>query len=289
MTGRGHDCSRTRSMVDRLVAGSVRDDDRRHAASCPACGPVFARAARFDDELERSAKQLIAEDLPRGILDPGLSGKVAVVPLMPALAPGATPGVAALALIVVMATALGIRPVLLPGPSATDPPFAQEVPGNTAPPDAPLYTLNEMTVALTSLDYACSAGDAPPTSGAGEDAVASAVCTAPDGAGPFTAAVTLDVSESGMVVRVTITAEVVGIVPQDERDAVRRAVAGALAKVTAEAFVDPGSAVRAANFVFGKASQLSGPAWAMGIDEDGVRVDLERLADGAYIVHLSVA
>ena len=285
-----HDCSRTRGMVERLVAGSVRDDDRRHAASCPSCGPLFARGARFDDELERSAKQLIAEDLPRGILDPGLSRKVAVVPLMPALAPGATAGVAALALIVVMATALGIRPVLLPGPSATDPPFGQEVPGNTAPPDAPLYTLNEMSVALAeNLDYECSAGDAPPTSGAGADAVASAVCTAPGGAGPFTAAVTLDVSESGMVVRVTIVAELVGTIPQDKREAVRRAVAGVLAKVTAEAFIDPGAAVRAANFVFGKASQMSGPAWAMGIEEDGVRVDLERLADGGYIVHLSVA
>ena len=75
MSGPRHDCSRTRGLVDGLVAGSIRDDDRRHAAACPTCGPVVARAARFDDELERSAKQLIAEDLPRGILDPGFPGR----------------------------------------------------------------------------------------------------------------------------------------------------------------------------------------------------------------------
>ena len=90
-----------------------------------------------------------------------------------------------------------------------------------------------------------------------------------------------------MVVRVTITAEIVGM-PNDPQ-AARRAAAGALAKVTAAAFIGRGAGVRAANFVFVKASQLSGPAWAMGIDESGVRVDLERLEDGGYIVHLSVA
>ena len=73
MTGARHDCSRTRGMSDRLVSGVVRDDDRRHAATCPSCGPVFTRAARFEDELEKSAQQMIAEDLPRGILDPGIA------------------------------------------------------------------------------------------------------------------------------------------------------------------------------------------------------------------------
>jgi hypothetical protein len=121
MSGHRYECTQTRGLIDRLVAGSVREEDRRHAATCPSCGPVFARAARFDNELERSAQQLIAEDLPRGILDPGLSRQVQVVPRMPALAPGVTAGVAALALIVVVATGLGIRPVLLPGPSPTAP------------------------------------------------------------------------------------------------------------------------------------------------------------------------
>lgn len=287
MTG-GHDCSRTRGMIDRLVAGAVPDDDRLHAATCPSCGPILARSARFEDELERSAKQLIGEDLPRGILDPGLSGpKVAVVPLMPALAPGATAGIAALALIVVMATVVGIRPVLLPGPSATDPPLAVEATGDAAPPDAPLWTLNELTVALAeSLDYECAAGGAPATEGA----VATAVCTAPPDAGPFTAAVTLEASDSGVVVRVTISAAISpDIVDATEKQRARDALAATLAKVTAAAFTGPGAGVRAANFVFVKASQLSGPAWVMGVDEGGVRVDLQRQTDGGYVVHLSVA
>lgn len=281
MTGARHDCSRTHGLIDRLVAGSVRDDDRHHAEACPSCGPVLARAARFDDELERSAQQLIAEDLPRGILDPGIARQTGGVAGMRRLAPGATAGAAALA-VVIFATVLGIRPALMPGASSTEPPLAQAFPGPSALPNAPLWTLNELTVALAeSLQYACTAGGAPAT----EEAVASAVCTAPPDAGPFTAEVTLEASQSGTVVRVTITAEIVGTSSAPARDE----VAAALAKVTAEAFTGQGAGIRAANFVFVKASQLSGPAWVMGIDEGGVRVDLQRLADGGYIVHLSVA
>jgi hypothetical protein len=284
MSGARYDCSRTHGMIDRLVAGSIRDDDRRHAAACPSCGPVFARAARFEDELERSARQLIAEDLPRGILDPGIARQATGVTGMRSLAPGATAGVAALA-VVIFATVIGIRPVLLPGPSSTEPPLAVEMPVGSALPDAPLWTLDQLTVTLAeSLAYECA-----PAAPANAGAVATAVCTAPTDAGPFAAAVTLDASESGMVVRVTITAEIDDGTPNDQQQAARRAVAGALAKVTAAAFIGRGAGVRAANFVFVKASQLSGPAWAMGIDESGVRVDLERLEDGGYIVHLSVA
>jgi hypothetical protein len=288
MTGARHDCSRTRGMVDRLVAGSVLDADRRHAAACPSCGPVFARAARFDDELERSAQQLIAEDLPRGILDPVVARQASGVTGMRSLAPGATVGVAALA-VVIFATVVGIRPVLQPGPSRTEPPLAQVDPGVSAFADAPLWTLNDLIAALAAnLDYACAPGDGQPTPEAGEGAVQAAVCTAPADAGPYTAAVTLDASESGEVVRVTMTAELVGTLTQDQSQAARRAVAGALAKVTAEAFTGQGAGVRAANFVFVKAVQMSGPAWAMGIEESGVRVELQRLGNGGYLVHLSV-
>jgi hypothetical protein len=283
MSGERYDCSRTRGIVERLVAGSIRDDDRVHAADCPACGPVFARAAWFGDELERTTRELAAEDLPHGVLDPSLAD-LRVVPRMPGLAPGATAGFAALAF-VLLVTVVGVRPVLLPGASPTEPPFAVEMPGDSGSTDEPLWTLNELTLALAdSLAYEC-APVAPPNEGA----EATAVCTAPPDAGPFTAAVTLDASESGTVVRVTISAEIDDGTPNDKQQAARRAVAGALAKVTAAAFIGRGAGVRAANFVFVKASQLSGPAWVMGIDEGGVRVDLQRLADGGYIVHLSVA
>ena len=140
-----------------------------------------------------------------------------------------------------------------------------------------MLSLGQLTVALTErLDYECGTAEAPP---------ASAICNAPADLGPFTAAVALEAASNGVVVRVTITADIVGNPSQDKLDA----VAAALAKVTAEAFTGQGSSVRAANFVFAKASQFSGPAWALGIDEGGVRVDLQRLADGGYVVHLSVA
>lgn len=285
MSGERHDCNRTHALIDRIVAETVSDDDRRHAATCPSCGPVMLRAAQFNDELERSARHLIAEDMPRGILDPGLSGKVNVVPRMPALAPGVTAGVAAFAILVIV-TVVGIRPNLSPGETQTLPPFIQ-VEGPTEPPGSPLFSLGQLTVALDeSLGYDCAGGDAQPTPGsAGGAGGESAICTAPTDAGPFTAAVTVDASPTGQVVLVTITADIVGAQTQRERDA----VATALAKVTAEAFIGHGSGIRAANFVFAKASSLSGPAWAIGIEENGVRVDLQRVADGGYIVHLSVA
>lgn len=281
MSGEHRECAKTRGLIDRIVADSVTDDDRRHAASCPSCEPVMARAARFDDELARSAKRLIAEELPRGILDPGLSGKVHVVPRMPALAPGVSAGVAGLAIIVLL-TVVGVRPVLTPGQTQTAPPFSQV----EEPPTSALFSLGQMTAALAeTLGYDCRAGDAPASGSSGGPAGASATCTAPADAGPFTAAVTVDTSPTGEVVLVTITAEIVGAQGPRERDA----VATAMAKVAAEAFIDQGSGVRAANFVFEKASQLSGPAWAMGINESGVRVDLRRLTDGGYLARLSVA
>jgi hypothetical protein len=287
VSGERLDCPRTRGLVNRLVAGSVGDDDRRHASTCASCGPVMLRAERFDDQLQSSARHLIAEELPRGILDPSLA-ELKVVPRMPGLAPGATAGFAALGLIIFVAVVgiRGIRPVLVPGQSSTIPPFVQEIegPGASGLADSPLWSLDELTGALAEiLDYECGATPTLPTSGPGDDPVeASATCTAPPDAGPFTAAVMIDASGTGAVVRVTMTADIVGMPTQRARDA----VATALAKVTAQAFIGTGPGIRAANFVFGKASQLSGPAWAMGIPEGSVWVDLRWLADGGYIVRL---
>lgn len=287
MSGERHDCSRTRGLIDRLVAGSTTDDDRRHASTCSSCGPVMVRAERFDDQLQSSARHLIAEDMPRGILDPSLA-EVKVVPRMPGLAPGATAGFAALAMIIFVTVVgiRGIRPVLDPGQSSTIPPFVQEIegPGPSGLADSPLWSMNELTGSLAAiLDYECAAAPSLPTSGPGGDPVeASAVCTAPLDAGPYTAAITIDASSTGAVVRVTMTADIVGVPTQRARDA----VATALAKVTAQAFIGTGPGIRAANFVFGKASQLSGPAWAMGIPEGSVWVDLRWLEDGGYIVRL---
>jgi hypothetical protein len=281
--GRG-ECPRTPGLIDRLVAGSPNDEDRRHAPACGSCAPVMARAARFQGDLERSAQHLIAEDMPGGMLDPELTGQVGGVVGMRSLSPGAFVGVGALA-VLVFATVVGIRPVLMPGSSPTQPSLVQEVdgPNGTSRPGAPLFSLGELTVALSErLHFECGTEEALES---GADVGASAVCTAPADAGPFTAAVVLHASASGMVEQITITATIEGGTSQAARDS----VAAALARVTSEAFTGARPGARAANFVFAKASQLSGPAWAMGIEEGGVRVDLQRQADGGYLVHLSVA
>jgi hypothetical protein len=244
----------------------------------------MTRAARFDGELQRSAQRLIAEDMPRGMLDPDLR-RVNVTPRL-RLAPGAAAGFAALAF-VVLATAIGIRPVLMPGSSPTSPPFAVEAPGPSRLPNAaPLRSLNDLTVALAgTLDYECvvGTGTSTPAPGLGV-AAGSVVCTAPSDTGLFTATVFLDGSESGMVAHVTIIADIIGTSTPKSRNA----VATALAKVTAHAFTAQGPSIRAANFVFTNASVLSRPAWAMGIDEGRVHVDLARRPEGGYTVNLSV-
>jgi hypothetical protein len=239
------------------------------------------RAARFDAELDRNARELIAEDMPRGMLDPDLTRQVGAVVGLRSLGPGAFVGVGALA-VLIFTTVVGIRPVLMPGTSPTPPSLAQAMDGPSGRPGAPLLSLGELTVALSErLRFQCGTQEALEP---GADARASAVCTAPADAGPFTAVVLLYASESGMVEQITITATIEGATSQ----AARNSVAGALAGVTSEAFTSARPGARAANFIFAKASQLSGPAWAMGIEEGGVRVDLQRLADGGYLVHLSV-
>ena len=287
--GRRYDCARTSGLIDRLVDGTPNDEDLRHAPTCPSCGPVMARAARFDVELDRSAQRLIAEDMPRGMLDPDLNREVGRVVGLRSLGSGALAGVAALA-VMVFVTVVGIRPVLMPGSSPTQPPLVQEVDGPSATPrpGAPLFSLGELTVALSErLSFQCGT-DEPLETGvdAGD---ASAVCTAPADAGPYTFVVVVDASDAGMVQRVTITAKILELPGETPGDAQRKRdiVGAALARVIAEAFTGERPGARAANFVFAKASQLAGPAWAMGIDEGGVRVDLQRQVDG-YLVHLSV-
>lgn len=271
-------CPRTSGLIDRIVAGSAGDDDRRHAATCPACGPIMARAARFDDELGRSAQRLIAEDMPRGILDPTLR-EVKVIPLL-RLAPGAMAGLAALAVIVI-ASVMQVRPNLSPGESPTQPPLVVQVPGST-----PLRSLTDLTGALAeTLDYECAAAG-PPTPGV--VAATSAGCTGASKTGEFTVSVVLDAAETGSVVHVTIRAEVDEAVPPQEVDEARTWVASALAKVTATAFAEYGPSARAANFVFAQASQMAGPAWPIGMNEGDVHVDITRLANGGFKVQLAV-
>lgn len=101
-------CPRTRDFIVRVANDRVTADDRLHAPGCAACGPILATAARFDDALRRSARDLVAEPLPDGILDP------AILPHRPdAMGRRALPnfaGLLAAVVILVMASSLGILP-----------------------------------------------------------------------------------------------------------------------------------------------------------------------------------
>ena len=83
MTGhRAPRCDRTARLVDRVIDDKVSADDRAHAATCESCGPVLSRAFRFDDELRRTTRGLVTEQLPYGVLDAELAPRnVAGVPM----------------------------------------------------------------------------------------------------------------------------------------------------------------------------------------------------------------
>jgi hypothetical protein len=286
MTGERRDCGRTASLIDRIVDGRVTDDDRRHAATCDSCGPVLARAARFDDEIARTARRLVPEDLPPGVLDPSLGG-VEGAPRMSGLAPGFASSVAAVA-VAVLAIALVLRPPGPAGPGGTAEPLTlQPSPGTSIgipskPPGRQLKTTGELVVRLTgSLKYACSMGQDVPDDPVPPAERVSAVCVSPVETTSYGATYTVGTTAGGQVVTVAIRADPVEDTP-DARDA----VAEALASLVKSAFAKDDDAIEAADFVHAKVPELEAPTPAAQVTVDGVRVDLQRRANGVYLVDL---
>jgi hypothetical protein len=119
-------CPRTRGLIDRIVGERVNADDLGHAATCATCGPVLIRATKFDEELRRTARGLVAEELPRGILDPALGGAPRVIARH--AAPGLAGIVAAVAIMLV-AMSVALFPGGLGGPT--------EQPGDSFPIGTP--------------------------------------------------------------------------------------------------------------------------------------------------------
>jgi len=238
-----NDCRRTFGLIDRLVDGRVTDADRRHAASCASCGPVLSRAAGFDDALRRSARALVAEELPRGILDQPLAGRSPGVASRRS-APGSASILAAVAVLLtatVIALAPGTAPVATPAPSATIGP----TPTPAATPQTPRFverfrSTDAIRGSLVKLGYRCNDGAPVPSPGSAPDAVVkeSTVCLAPDSIGPFAAAVIVGEAVNGKVAALTIKADIVGGDSVDKRPA----VAAAVAKIFALALLDEGAA-----------------------------------------------
>jgi hypothetical protein len=228
------DCGRTRGLIGRLIEGRVSAEDRAHAAGCPWCGPLLARAGAFDGELRRSARSLVAEALPQGILEQpvGAPGGAVVASRRPA--PGLAATLVAIAILFVV-TAISIAPGLVP-PS----PSPGASPERTASPTKPFVARFRSTDVirgqLAKLGYSCNDGGPLPSPGTAPDAVVrdSTVCSAPETLGPFVLVVIVGEAANGAVVELTIKSDLTG----DDSTETRGLMATAMAKVFALALLD---------------------------------------------------
>jgi len=287
-TGR-HDCPRTRGLIDRLVAGAPSDEDRRHAPTCPSCGPVLARAERFDDELRRTARRLVAEDLPRGILDPRLAGVDGASRGSRAALPGFATAIAAVA-IAIVAVIVGVQPPR-PGGSESQPPLQIEAPSSypskpsgSEEPESMLVFSSSISRRLKDLGFSCGGSQAPTAEPRPSAVARENGCTGPVASPPNTATVTVGSASSGDVLAVTITAEVTGA---DDPET-RASLATSLSQLVELAFRSESAATDAGAFVIERLPGLDAPAPTAGLEIDGVHISLERLDTGLYVVSVTL-
>lgn len=243
MSGNGG-CRRTRGLIDRLVVGRITDQDRSHAPACASCGPVLARAAAFDDELRRSARALVAEELPRGILDQSVGGADADAEGSVVSRRGA-PGFAAIVAavtILLIGTVIALAPGTGPEPTSTPTaePTASPAPVKTKPPFTERFVTTAAIVGqLTKVGYSCNDGAPLASVGTEPDAVVkdAAACDAPESIGPFMFAVIVGEAANGKVVELHVKADIVGGDSAENR----ALLAAEMAKVFALALLDEGA------------------------------------------------
>ena len=278
------DCPRTQGLIDRLVAGSPNAEDRRHAPTCPSCGPVLARAERFDDELRRTARRLVAEDLPRGILDPRLGG-VDGTARGRGFLPGFAPALVAVA-IASVAVAVAVQPPR-PGATESQPPLQiaaptplPSKPEGSKEPESMLVFSSSISRRLKDLGFSCGGSQAPTAEPRPSAVARENGCTGPVASPPNTATVTVGSASSGDVLAVTITAEVVGV---DDAES-RGNLATSLSQLVELAFRSESAAADAGAFVIQRLPGLDAPAPTARLDIDGVRISVERLGTGVYVV-----
>jgi len=237
------DCRQTRGLVTRILDDRVTDADRAHATGCTACGPLLARAARFDDELRRSARTLVAEELPRGILDQPIGIGVGEGVVGRRSAPGLAAVLAAVAILLTgtfIALAPGTGPKPTPSPTVAATPLPSPAPTRTKPPFAERFRGTAAIVGqLSKLGYRCNDGSPLESVGTEPDALTreAAACTAPEAIGPFMLAVIVGEASNGKVVELHVKADILG---PDSIDS-RAAVAAEMARIFALVLVDEGA------------------------------------------------
>ena len=272
-------CDRTARVVERVVSDTVTPDDHAHAATCVSCGPVLARAARFDDELRVTARGLVSEQLPYGILDPALSPQPlgGVLPVRRG-APGIA-SILAAAVILLVATSVVVAPGNLgPGATPQDTGLHFQVPTFRATVD--------VIRDARALAYGCIPGRALPTSGpsARPGEREGVVCLTPKTMKSAKASIIPVETGEGKVVEVLITGELYGPSTVTSRDE----LAAAMGKLTFLAISDPAVAADAGAFVeetLPRLRVLSSGDDVLMIFGD-VRVFLQRHIAGDYLLLL---
>jgi hypothetical protein len=284
---RGPGCSRADSLIDRIVEDRVTSGDRTHAEGCATCGPLLARAARFDDELRRTARGLVSEDLPKGILDPAVAGRAPEVRVRRE-GPGFA-GIFAAVAILVLATGIALFPGGLTGPTAGPdasgaPASPLETPLQMQGP--PLHRTPRIGGLLISAEWLCSGGrplPSPPGDSGPVDHLG-ITCSSPKSSFATSVVVVTGESVDNEVVEVAMTGELLG----SDIDSARKEIADAMSKASYLAIADEDTAARAGEFV---RKRLPGLQLLVTGDEvvetfGQVRVSVQRLADGNYLVQL---
>jgi hypothetical protein len=281
------DCPRTGGLVDRIVAERVTPADRTHAEGCATCGPLLARAASFDDELRRTARRLVSEDLPQGILDPAITDRAPQVRLRRE-GPGFA-GIFAAVGILVLATGIALFPGGLSGPIAG--PDASGPPAS--PPDTglqlqgpPLYRTPRIGGLLISAEWLCSGGRPLPSppSGTGPVDHLGITCSSPKSSFATSVVVVTGESADNEVVEVAMTGELLGA----DIDSARKEIADYMSKATYLAITAEEAASKAGDFVRKRLPELQLLVTGDEVVETfgQVRVVIQRLADGNFVLRL---
>lgn len=280
----GPACRRTSGLIDRIVADTVTPADRDHAGTCGDCGPVLARAARFDDALRRTARAIAVEQLPPGILDPGLAvapGTVRRGTALRGFQPGLA-GVAAAVAILILATGIALVPGGLVNPRATP----------TAPTDtglasaAPLFRPTAAIAADASvLKLACMPGGPLPTHDArpGGPEREGVVCASVNEDATKKVALITGETGAGDVVSVSIKGELVGSTIE-----ATDALAIGFAKLTFISIADPRVAPVAGDWVDQTLRDLRVLSGGDSVTRvlGGIRFTFERNPSGDFMLRM---
>jgi hypothetical protein len=232
---------------------------------------------RFDAELRRAARSLVTEELPPGILEPRLGGSPGASGVRTSRAlTGFATATSAIALLVI-AVAMGLAPEG-PGPSASPP----ATPSSSAAASPTFRSTTEIVGQIAALGYSCDDGKPLPTGPAATGLAVreSAVCTSPDGAGPFFVAIIVGESVTRGVVWVAFKADIVGADTPSARDA----LAASLTGLVDRSIADSGSSKAVGSFILARLPSLEPGAPPAADDLAGIDISIDRHETGTYIV-----